>query len=379
MIPALRHAFGTEAPLVLTSRPAAYAEAVHRSEPLRNAAVVTLEPLRLSDAEQYLRKESQRVLRNGRNQSKWDSALTALRAMPQPEQQPLARAIRSPLMVVLAAAAYSAPTADPRSLLDSGRFPDREAVENHLVDDFVSHAFEDRGADRRTWSPMGSWRWLTRLATIPNDPQAEGFTLRQIVYGPAYRWVSVAAVVGGAVAGAIVLPGPTWRSTILTGSTIALAIMVVGRYLVDSPSSRDRQFEPRALLRYWWTSDVVAVAGAGAAGAVVGAGVGLVCRLAVVTTIALVLLLVTDHESAQAGRHPAVAYGTIGVPLIAAPIAVAVGASRWIAHDARSVVLVTAVACFLHQQPSPTGTPSSSSKVYPARAAARTLTHSPHR
>ncbi|WP_171059908.1 NACHT domain-containing protein [Streptomyces montanus] len=154
--------------LVLTSRPTAYADAVADADVLTGAAVVQLQPLGVAQLAEFLPRTTRRTGRHEQTATKWDPVLERLAA--EERDRPAARlraALATPLMVGLARAAYSDTDADPMELLDSRRFPDRQAIERHLLDAYVPAVYriplDDRGA-RGPWQAEDAGRWLAFLA-----------------------------------------------------------------------------------------------------------------------------------------------------------------------------------------------------------------------
>ncbi|EPH41182.1 hypothetical protein STRAU_5834 [Streptomyces aurantiacus JA 4570] len=171
-IPAELHTAAIEAldqiapgrPLVITCRSEEYETAVATGGTvLTTAAVVELEPVGVREVVVFLSAGGPAA------ELRWGPVLAHLRACPG---GPLAQALSSPLIAVLARAVYSAPTADPAELLDSGRFRDRAALEGHLLDSFVSAVYAQRppppddgpGTSPPQYSPELAHRWLSFVA-----------------------------------------------------------------------------------------------------------------------------------------------------------------------------------------------------------------------
>jgi DNA-binding SARP family transcriptional activator len=114
---------------VLTSRAAEHRAAVTGGEQLTAATIIQAQPVRLTDAAGYLRASAALQSRG----QPWEPVLTELAARPG---GPLATALTSPLVLMLARQVYAGPR-DPAELLDGARFPDREAIEGHLLDTLV--------------------------------------------------------------------------------------------------------------------------------------------------------------------------------------------------------------------------------------------------
>ncbi len=152
-------------PLVVTCRTAEYEDAVGQgSAILAGAAVVELEPVDVDEAVAFLTAR----LRSG--DARWQPVVEHLRRQPA---GPLARALSTPLMVDLARTAYARPATEPAELLDPARFPERAAIEDHLLDAFLPAAYAQRPAPPapalrsptpRRYRPDQAHRWLTSLA-----------------------------------------------------------------------------------------------------------------------------------------------------------------------------------------------------------------------
>jgi DNA-binding XRE family transcriptional regulator len=173
-------------PLVLTSRRAEYAEAVSAVHaPLVLAAAVELTDLSPDDLCAYLPRtvRAVRAAADGRSPrtgspAGWDPVLAELRAGSTRAganlaAANLAAALSTPLMVILARTMYSdSPGLDPAELLDTARFPDAHAVEEHLLAGFVPTVYRHRAPERsapgrrgrREHGPAAAQRWLGHLA-----------------------------------------------------------------------------------------------------------------------------------------------------------------------------------------------------------------------
>ncbi|MGW2843576.1 helix-turn-helix domain-containing protein [Streptomyces sp. NPDC001274] len=164
----------TSVPLVLTSRRAEFAEAVEKVRaPLVWAAGIELTDLTLDDLADYLPRTARPVPReDGASPAVWTAVLDRLRAPGAGAAPPLARVLRTPLMVVLARTMYSdSPDRDPADLLDTGLFPDENALEEHLLAGFVPTVYRRRVAERgatgprvRHPDPERAELWLGHLA-----------------------------------------------------------------------------------------------------------------------------------------------------------------------------------------------------------------------
>ena len=164
-------------PLLLTSRPAEYAEAVRESDVLTAAAGIELETLALRDVDEYLTRAS-RPGADPAPRTVWEPVLSRLRADPESAGAArLADAFATPLMVALARAVYSdAPGRDPAELLDTDRFATAEDVQEHLLAEFVPARYRRPAAESvpasgpgrpgrpRSWGDEPAEQWLGYLA-----------------------------------------------------------------------------------------------------------------------------------------------------------------------------------------------------------------------
>lgn len=179
--------------VLLTSRRAEYEAAVEEAGFLSAAAVIELEPLGTEDLRHFLpltvgadgRKTS-----GGSGASKWQPVLNALSGdgpVPgpdgevSPEHAAMLRDVLStPLMIALARTAYSDTSASPDKLLKSEDFPERDDVEDHLLDQFVTAVYRTPPSTYTTpgrWTAGEARRWLSSLAR-----RLQRLGLREIVW-----------------------------------------------------------------------------------------------------------------------------------------------------------------------------------------------------
>ncbi|MFE2038482.1 NACHT domain-containing protein [Streptomyces scopuliridis] len=171
---ALRVLNTTSFPLVMTSRPGEFAEAVREAgRPLVRAAGIELRDLTLDDRAVYLSRTARPVARgHGHSGSGalWDGVLEQLRAGGTGFD--LAWVLSTPLMITLARTMYSeAPGRDPMELLDTVRFPDARSLEEHLLAGLVPTVYQRGAAEPTTFgrrernrAPERAERWLGYLA-----------------------------------------------------------------------------------------------------------------------------------------------------------------------------------------------------------------------
>ncbi|WP_406512960.1 NACHT domain-containing protein [Streptomyces sp. NBC_00161] len=170
---ALKELDRTTTPLLLTSRPKEYAEAVE-TRPLPKAAVVELDDLTLDDVALYLPLTSRPGIDGGTRSTVWEPVLDGLRRQRRSAgAENLARVLVTPLMVAMARAVYSdAPGADPVRLLETAEFAGPEALQRHLLAAFTPAAYEPAPTDgsrrrhrrRQDWNPERAQQWLGYLA-----------------------------------------------------------------------------------------------------------------------------------------------------------------------------------------------------------------------
>ena len=189
--------------LVLTCRSAEYEQVTRESGTVLGAAtVVRLEPVARQEAITYL------SAREGAGQDRWLPVADRLRRDPA---APLARVLRTPLMVDLARIGYGRPSADPAELLGA---EDAEALEGQLLDSFVPNAYaqvpQPPGRNPKT-SPSGRYtaaqatRWLGFLARHLEQARS-----RDLAWWQLYRAV------------------PAGTRSALVGVLIALFFVVTG-------------------------------------------------------------------------------------------------------------------------------------------------------
>lgn len=159
---------------LLTSQHDAYAAAVDTANTaLPATAVVELSDPDFGDICDYLRRTTRKVPRDGMTATKWDPVLDRWRDEPtDPAVTRLRTALSTPLMVALARAAYSETDGDPTTLLDTTRFAEPGSIEDHLLDGFISVAYErslsrdpaDSGKVGRRWTEIEARDYLGFLA-----------------------------------------------------------------------------------------------------------------------------------------------------------------------------------------------------------------------
>lgn len=206
-------------PLVITCRSAEYEEAVLRGGViLASATVVEMQPVDIEDAARFL------TARQHPGHSGWQPVIAHLRQQPR---GPLAQVMSTPLMVDLARTAYGDPARDPAELSDAVRFPDRESLEEHLLDAFLPAAYPQplprllsppgiRPAALLSYEPEQARRWLTFLAEYLQNARTRDLAWWQLAEAipqptrglifalpPAAIYVVAGVLAGGASIGVV--------------------------------------------------------------------------------------------------------------------------------------------------------------------------------
>lgn len=154
-------AFGRSQPFIITCRIEEYEDAVASAgHVLGSAAVVEIMPIDISQIIAYLSSLGPA------SQARWSPVFARLQQDPN---GPIAIALSTPLAVWLARIAYSDAGSRPEELLDSTRFYNQEAIEDHLLDAFVPAVYNSRPSapgdrPRMRVDPGDADRWLRFLA-----------------------------------------------------------------------------------------------------------------------------------------------------------------------------------------------------------------------
>jgi DNA-binding SARP family transcriptional activator len=224
MVKAINRTLLADDALVLTSRPDAYDELVSAGEGLSGATILQAQPLPGNEAAGYLMASAGLQ----RRAPVWQPVLAELADRPD---APLAVALSSPLVVMLARLVYTGPR-QPAELLDTGRFPDADAVAGHLLDMLIPALLELDGhrearAGYRAPDPDAFRRRLTYLARYAHGQGTYDLTwwrLSEAVrplagrFGRALTAALLVLLVGVAVVVAADLPGYVasigWRASL---------------------------------------------------------------------------------------------------------------------------------------------------------------------
>jgi hypothetical protein len=160
-ISGIAQAFEREQPFIITCRIEEYEGAVAAAgQVLGYAAIVEILPIDTEHVISYLSSLGPT------SELRWRPIFAELRQNPS---GPIAMALSTPLAVWLARVAYSDMGSRPEELLDSRRFDSREAIEDHLLNEFVPAVYQARPPApgyraRMRVSPKDADRWLSFLA-----------------------------------------------------------------------------------------------------------------------------------------------------------------------------------------------------------------------
>jgi transcriptional regulator with XRE-family HTH domain len=198
--PALRALNRTEFPLVLTSRPEEYENAVSEADVLTAGAVVELEALTKDDLIHYLpRTAAGSGTESGSGpETVWAPILTGLQQGSNDHASKVAAALSTPLMVSLARTIYSDTPGRSAAYLLEPQFKEPEDIEDHLLAAYVPTVY-GKGNEPARHAPSGAWdyaqvsRWLNYLARHCQQLNTSDIAWWQL--GTAMRLRSRAAVV----------------------------------------------------------------------------------------------------------------------------------------------------------------------------------------
>ncbi len=200
----------TDRPVVVTSRPGEYDEAVAAGgTPVREALVVRLLPVVPGDLVAYLGREAV-------DRQWWQPVLDDVEAHPTGV---VAEVLRRPLMVWLACRSYPrGGAARPVALLD---FTSAGDLQSHLLDRLVDVVLHDRDGRRGSvrwlpFQPSGTRRWLAGLARLTSQQPAGAFAWWELS-----RMVdrTVLGVVAGLAAGVLF-----WLALLVSPDAIELGL-----------------------------------------------------------------------------------------------------------------------------------------------------------
>ncbi|XVV03491.1 NACHT domain-containing protein [Actinosynnema sp. CA-248983] len=283
----INRAFPKSSPLVLTSR---FDEFTELGAVVPAADVVELQPLDHEEIAGYLRAHADPL-----TAARWEPIFLHLRDEPDGR---LADALSTPLAVWLAGVVYA--HGEPSELLDRGRFPDRRAIEYHLVDTLVDGAFGDRGAAHQArasqvWPRDKARRWLAFLAREAGMADIAWWRVRRAVHG---TWL---ALLGALALGTIGGVGVAWLMAYASSPKFApwtglAAGLLVAAAALHASGTRD----PKPRLGVWRSlvvvSGVLGTALGLVFGALYGLSAGLVVGLGLGVAVALRFALADSAE-----------------------------------------------------------------------------------
>ncbi|MFF7636381.1 hypothetical protein ACFZB9_25015 [Kitasatospora sp. NPDC008050] len=138
-----------DAPLVLLSRPEAYAAAAAKESFLRTMPLLRACPVAPEAGRDYLTREC-----DPKHVAAWEPVFQEMVDNPDGS---VATALSSPLMLWLAATVHASDGTEPRDLIDSTRLPAREHIEAHLLDGLVPAVFSQGLAPSYVPGPVRPW------------------------------------------------------------------------------------------------------------------------------------------------------------------------------------------------------------------------------
>lgn len=158
-VAAINRAMSEGLSVVVTCRTAEYQSAVAAGEVLKGTAVIEPGPVHPRDAIDFLRSG-----KRGTRSQRWQPVFDQIRQ----RDTPLAAALATPLMVSLARLVYASENTNPGELADARRFPDRESVQDHLLDTLIPALVTPTDHAHRALDPDQARKWLSFLACHMN-------------------------------------------------------------------------------------------------------------------------------------------------------------------------------------------------------------------
>jgi hypothetical protein len=175
------NAAGSDLPLVVTSRPEEYSDAVAAvGRAISRAGAVELLPLGVPEVKAYLGEAT--AVPAGR----WQTVFERLDAEPDGA---LTQVLTTPLMLWLGRTVYKRSDSDPGELADVERFGHQKPIEHHLLDAFVPVVYASGAGvnSRFRWRWQKARRWLAFLAAYldrTGSPDLAWWRLLRVV-----RWL----------------------------------------------------------------------------------------------------------------------------------------------------------------------------------------------
>ncbi|WFE39277.1 NACHT domain-containing protein [Micromonospora sp. WMMD998] len=183
------NAYGSDRPLVMTSRPEEYRLAEHHAgRSIALATAVRLRPLSTDEVRRYLLDATA-----GGRTGRWQAVFDDFSATPDGAP---AQVLTNPLMLWLARTVYERQHNDPTELLG---FADAAAMEQHLLEALIPAVYADRpGPTRFRCRPDQARRWLVALAADLNRADSRDLAWWRM-NDPNVTWVSLVEAVRSAV------------------------------------------------------------------------------------------------------------------------------------------------------------------------------------
>jgi transcriptional regulator with XRE-family HTH domain len=202
----------TTLPLLMTSRGDEYRAAVDATDVLTAAGAVELADLTPADLADYLPRTTRKT---GHAGNVWQPVLDDVR-----NGGPLAAVLTTPLMVALARRIYSdTPDHDPAELLDKDRFGSGEAIERHLLGNFVPAVYQGR-------QDVGHVQgWLGYLADHLDQLGTHDMAWWQLGTSPRRRTRALVVVL---VVGVVVGLADVVAEWLLLGASASMNLLVFG-------------------------------------------------------------------------------------------------------------------------------------------------------
>lgn len=153
------NAWGSDKPLMLTSRSDEYDKAVAAGRDVSWAGRVDILPLSIEASKAYILDAT------AGSPGRWEHLFRELKP-----GTPLKAALTVPLLLWLVRCIYGNARSDPGELADPGRFGDLAAIERHLIEQLVPAVYDRKtGLSRFGCTPAQAERWLSFLAARPGD------------------------------------------------------------------------------------------------------------------------------------------------------------------------------------------------------------------
>lgn len=196
------NAWGSDMPIVATSRPIEYLAAVLVGDRVVSGSVVVeILPLQVPQVKAYLSQAT-----GVTSMVRWRNVFDMLDNDPN---GPLAIALTTPLMVWLARTIYERSDRDPDELTQDKLLTNRETVEQYLLDAFVPSVYARRDTLWHRWSPKQAQRWLAFLAAYLRRTNSQDIASWQLS-NAARVWRPVGFAVRGMLMFAAVWELASW-------------------------------------------------------------------------------------------------------------------------------------------------------------------------